>query len=72
MRDLTTAGYLLCLAAAIVLAIASARPTSRIGSVGGMLDRVLARRAPRVTLVLFWWWIGWHFLVARTVDPPLG
>ena len=36
-----------------------------------LLDEVLAERAPRFVLVLFWWWLGWHFLVGQTVDPPL-
>jgi PAS domain S-box-containing protein len=34
-----------------------------------LFDRVLADRAARMVILLFWWWIGWHFLFARTVDP---
>jgi hypothetical protein len=36
---------------------------------GQLFDLILSERAVRVTILLFWWWIGWHFLVARTVDP---
>jgi hypothetical protein len=28
-----------------------------------VLDLVMADRAARITVMLFWWWIGWHFLV---------
>jgi hypothetical protein len=31
----------------------------------------MSDRAPRIAILVFWWWLGWHFLVARTVDPPL-
>jgi uncharacterized protein DUF6186 len=34
-----------------------------------MLVAVFVDRAVRVALVVFWWWLGWHFLVAQTVDP---
>jgi len=71
MRDLTIGIYLLCLAAALVLAVGAHRPRWRIGKVTEMLDAVLAERAPRIVIVLFWWWLGWHFLVGQTVDPPL-
>jgi hypothetical protein len=33
------------------------------------LDAVFVDRVARVALVVFWWWLGWHFLVAQTVDP---
>ncbi len=36
---------------------------------GKTLYRVMARRAPRIAIVVFWWWLGWHVLVAQTVDP---
>jgi hypothetical protein len=28
----------------------------------------MATRAVRIGMILAWWWLGWHFLVARTVD----
>jgi len=72
MHDLTIALYVLCLLAALVLALAGHVPALRVGRVTEMLDAVLAERAPRVVLVVFWWWLGWHFLVGQTVDPPLA
>jgi len=72
MREATIAGYLICLAGAIVLALLPLRRGSRFANIFVLLDNVLAGRAARVTLVVFWWWIGWHFVVAQTVDAPLG
>ena len=71
MREVTIVIYVLCLVAAVALAIGSHRPQWRIAKVTEMLDSVLAQRAPRVALVVFWWWLGWHFLVAQTVDAPV-
>ncbi len=71
MREVTIVVYGLCLVGAVLLAVGGALPRWRIGTVVELLDAVLAERAPRIALVLFWWWLGWHFLVAQTVDPPL-
>lgn len=30
---------------------------------GELLDHVFTSRAARLTLILFWWWLGFHFLV---------
>lgn len=71
MRELTIAVYLLCLVGALVLAVGGLVPRWRIGTVVELFDAVFAERAPRIAIVLFWWWLGWHFLVAQTVDPPV-
>lgn len=72
MRELTIAGYLLCLIAAALLELAARRRESPLATLGELLDEVLSERAPRLTILLFWWWLGWHFLFARTIDPPVG
>ena len=72
MRELTIAGDPLCLAAAAVLVVASHLRRPLLAPLGELLDGVLADRPARVTLMLFWWWIGWHFFVAQTIDPALG
>lgn len=71
IRELTIAAYLACAATVIVLVVLSHVPRAPIGTFSSLLDRILADRATRIALVVFWWWLGWHFLVARTVDPPL-
>ncbi|MFI5060289.1 MAG: DUF6186 family protein [Actinomycetales bacterium] len=41
--------------------------SGRLARFGSLLDVVMEDRAARVTILLFWWWLGWHFLVT----PPL-
>ncbi len=35
-----------------------------------VFEHALANRVVRVAIVVLWWWLGWHFLVGQTVDPP--
>ena len=69
MRTFTIAVFIACVLAAGVLWLTSRRNPGRIAPVGELLDGVLADRTARVALVVLWWWLGWHFLVAQTVDP---
>jgi hypothetical protein len=71
-RELTIGGYLVCLAIAVGLVVVSHRRDAPFATLSEVLDQVFADRAVRITIIVFWWWLGWHFLVARTVDPPLG
>jgi hypothetical protein len=71
-RELTVAGYLVCVLAALALVFLSHRRNAPFATLSEVLALVLADRAVRITIIVFWWWLGWHFLVARTVDPPLG
>jgi hypothetical protein len=71
-RWITIGAYLSCLALAVLLEVHARRRASRITPLGDVLSDVLADRPVRITLVAFWWWIGWHFLVGQTVDPPWG
>ena len=68
MRWFTIAVFLAFIAFAIALALAGRRRVFGVAPFGELLDLILADRAARMTIVLFWWWLGWHFLVARTVD----
>lgn len=70
-RELTIGGYVVCLAIAFVLVVLSHRRDAPFATLTEVLDQVFADRAVRITIIVFWWWLGWHFLVARTVDPPL-
>lgn len=63
MRLITVGVYGACALAALALATWSRRHPERVRDVGSLLDQLLAARAARVTLLVFWWWIGWHFLV---------
>ena len=66
MRWVTIAGFLLCGALIVALVVQSRLRPDRIVPLGTLLDRVMADRAARFTILLFWWWLGWHFLVT----PP--
>lgn len=64
---LETVGIFVGCALALVAAEVAARV--RPGTVADLttvFQRLLARRATRVAVVLAWGWIGWHFLVT----PP--
>lgn len=62
--------FLLCLAALLVSAWA-ARAADPHATVVELFDRALADRTVKLAMLVCWWWIGWHFLVAQTVDPGL-
>ncbi len=60
---LVVAGYALVPLAGITLVlVARARPEV-LAPLGVLLENVFAHRAARITLLLFAWWLGWHFLV---------
>ncbi|MGN6742565.1 MAG: DUF6186 family protein [Amnibacterium sp.] len=65
-----TIGVFLALALAAVAATAAAhRRPDRVQGLGAVLDVVLASRAARIVVLLFWLWLGWHFFVGDTVTP---
>jgi hypothetical protein len=66
MRWVTIGGFILCGVLVVALALQSRRRPDRIAPLGSLLDRIMTDRVARVTILLFWWWIGWHFLVT----PP--
>jgi uncharacterized membrane protein len=68
MRTVTVAGFLACGIAMLALVVQSRRDSAdldstRLARFGSLLDVVMEDRAARVTILLFWWWLGWHFLV---------
>jgi len=69
MYLVTALVFAACGVVAVLLWVTGRRDALGLTSTGALFDRVLADRPARVVILLFWWWIGWHFLVARTVDP---
>lgn len=67
MRAVTVAGFALFLLAAVAIELVARRDPERVAPLGDLLERVMATRSARVGILLFWWWIGWHFLVGPTV-----
>jgi hypothetical protein len=46
------------------------RPT-RVAPLAEMLDHVMRLRTTRVGIIAAWWWFGWHFLFAPTIQVAL-
>jgi hypothetical protein len=55
-------GVIVALFAAVE--VGSRRPGSHWAAVSLLAAGVLGRRSTRVAVIVVWWWIGWHFLVA--------
>jgi Mn2+/Fe2+ NRAMP family transporter len=66
---LTLSGFVACALMAAALVILGNRDRAHIAPLADLLDQVMATRAARLAILVFWWWLGWHFFVARTVDP---
>ena len=66
MREVTVTGFVVCGLLILALVAESHRRDAVLVPVSTLLDRVMTDRAARVTILLFWWWIGFHFLVV----PP--
>lgn len=62
MHTFTVSGYLVLVIAMLVLvAMPSVKP-GVVVSLGAMLEEAMVQRPVRVTIMVFWWWLGWHFL----------
>ncbi|SEC50503.1 hypothetical protein SAMN04489806_3080 [Paramicrobacterium humi] len=68
MYLMTLGAYVLCLAAAIVFIIWSHRSPETMTRPSTLIDALFVSRAARIAVIVFWWWIGWHFLFAQTLD----
>ena len=62
IRLVIVIGYLLVPAAGIALTVVAWTRPALLARLGELLAVVMASRAARLTLVLFCWWLGWHFL----------
>lgn len=69
IRTIVVAGYLLIVAVMVVSeVIARSRPQS-FAPVDDMLDNIMTNRTARIGMLAAWWWFGWHFIFAQTIDP---
>ncbi|MFF1632937.1 DUF6186 family protein [Leifsonia sp. NPDC058248] len=64
---MTEAGFIVIAIAILALVVQSRRRPEVLAPFSSLLDVVMADRAARFTILLFWWWLGWHFLVT----PPM-
>ncbi len=61
-HDVTIAGYVLIIAAAVALEVAAATHAFDIVSIRTVLSRVMRTRSGRVGVLVAWAWLGMHFL----------
>jgi hypothetical protein len=68
-RTVVIAVYLVIVAGMVLTdLIARSRP-DRIAPVDDMLEKAMTSRTARIGIIAAWWWFGWHFIFATTVDP---
>ena len=67
IRLLTVAGFVACLLLIVILDLVARREPQTVTPLASMIDHVMASRSARIGILLFWWWLGWHFLVGQTV-----
>jgi Family of unknown function (DUF6186) len=60
-HDVTLTGYLVVLAAGVMLQLLSRRPGSRIPSLGAVITWAMSSRTLRVAILVGWAWLGLHF-----------
>jgi Family of unknown function (DUF6186) len=63
IRLVAIAGYVIVGLAGVLLVWVSRRQPNEIAPMSTLLNGVMQSRAVRITLIVFWWWIGWHFFV---------
>ena len=69
IRSIVVAGYLLIVAGMIASEIYARSRPDRFAPVDDMLGKVMRSRTARIGMIAAWWWFGWHFIFAATVDP---
>jgi Family of unknown function (DUF6186) len=60
-RGVTIAGYLLVLAAGLVIQLLGRRSRAGVLPLGDVLTRIMRTRTGRVGILVFWAWLGLHF-----------
>lgn len=62
-RLIVVAQYAALAGAAATMIVLGHRPGSRFVPLAAVLQAILVHRSIRIVIVVFWWWLGWHFLV---------
>ena len=60
-HNVTIAGYLLVVAAIVLLQLLATKIRAPIPSLGDLLTRAMRTRTGRVGMLVAWAWIGLHF-----------
>jgi hypothetical protein len=67
----TTAGYLAILVGMGLTELFARWRPNRVAPLADMLDHVMRLRTTRVGIIAAWWWFGWHFLFAPTIQVAI-
>lgn len=67
-RFITIIGYIAIALAGIAAEITARIAPNRLAPLEDLLDVLMSSRAARITLLLFWWWLAWHFLAVPPQD----
>ena len=70
-RAIILAVYVALVIAALIVEWRAQRRPAIIAPLGEMLEHVMSSRITRVGVTAAWWWFGWHFLFAETVQLEL-
>jgi hypothetical protein len=71
IRGIVIAGYIVIILVAIGAEIYAHRKPNTFATIGDMLEHVMQSRTTRVSVIAAWWWFGWHFAFADTVQLEL-
>jgi multisubunit Na+/H+ antiporter MnhB subunit len=64
-----TIGFVVEGIAIIALILLSYRRRTQFATFDELLDQIMTTRPARICILTFWWWLGWHFFFAQTIDP---
>ena len=62
-RSMTIGAYAVLALMLVVTEVVARRQPRAATTVTDMVRRVCRTRSGQLTLVLAWWWLGWHFLL---------
>lgn len=70
-RFITIATFALLVIIALGIEWRARRSPTQVAPLSVMLEHVMSSRVTRVGVTAAWWWFGWHFLFAETVQLDL-
>lgn len=67
MYALTISVYATCILASVGCWLWARRHPDTMTPLGTLLETVFTSPPARIAALMFWWWLGWHFLVAPVI-----
>lgn len=63
-RSLTEAVYVLLALGLVLTEVLARRSEDGVPTFGELVRGAMRSRSAQIGIVLAWWWLGWHFLLA--------